>query len=110
MRTFRRSRRGRRWKPRARAGAGSHSPKCREENRGDERVPVAITTAFFSGGAMHRDSAIYDIGYRVEGGGLFGGHKLRMRGISRVGTVPQGILQARLDALWRSRQPAVPRP
>ena len=77
----------------------------RGEGRGDERVPVAITTLFFSGGAMHRDSAIYDIGYRVEGGGLFGGHKLRMRGISRVATVPAASLQARLDALWRSRQP-----
>ena len=80
-----------------------------EESRGDERVPVAITTAFFSGGAMHRDSAIYDIGYRVEGGGLFNGHKIRMRGISRVETASPRTLQARLDAIWRSRQPA-PRP
>jgi hypothetical protein len=79
------------------------------ERNGDERVPVAITTFFFSGGAMHRDSAIYDIGYRVEGGGLFGGHKIRMRGISRVETISPRILQSRLDAIWRSRQPA-PRP
>jgi hypothetical protein len=79
-----------------------------DENRGDERVPVAITTLFFSGGAMHRDSAIYDIGYRVEGGGLFGGHKVRMRGISRVETVSPRSLQARLDAIWRARQPARP--
>ena len=76
------------------------------EREGDERVPVAITTFFFSNGAMHRDSAIYDIGYRVEGGGLFGGHKLRMRGISRVETASPASIQARLDALWRSRQPA----
>ena len=75
-----------------------------DESRGDERIPVAITTLFFSGGAMHRDSAIYDIGYRVEGGGLFGGHKVRMRGISRVETVAPRALQARLDAIWRSRQ------
>ena len=81
----------------------------RGESRGDERFPVAITTAFFSGGAMHRDSAIYDVGYRVEGGGLFGGHKVRMRGISRVGSVPERALRERLDLLWRSRQPA-PRP
>ena len=87
---------------RARQNAG------REENRGDERLPVAITTAFFSGGAMHRDSAIYDVGYRVEGGGLFGGHKVRMRGISRISGVPPAGLQARLDALWRTRQPAPP--
>jgi hypothetical protein len=79
------------------------------EREGDERVPVAITTFFFSGGAMHRDSAIYDIGYRVEGGGLFGGHKLRMRGISRVETASPRNLQSRLDSIWRSRQPP-PRP
>ena len=72
---------------------------ARDESRGDERIPVAITTLFFSGGAMHRDSAIYDIGYRIEGGGLFGGHEIRMRGISRVETVPPSALQARLDSL-----------
>ena len=59
---------------------------------------------------MHRDSAIYDIGYRVEGGGLFGGHKVRMRGISQAGAAAQQTLQSRLDALWRSRQPAAPHP
>ena len=85
---------------RARQAAGRQ-----DESRGDERIPVAITTAFFSGGAMHRDSAIYDIGYRVEGGGLFGGHRIRMRGISRVESVSPRNLQSRLDSLWRSRQP-----
>jgi hypothetical protein len=87
---------------RARSTAGQ------EEREGDERLPIAITTLFFSGGTMHRDSAIYDIGYRVEGGGLFGGHKLRMRGISRVETVSPRSLQTRLDVIWRSRQPARP--
>jgi hypothetical protein len=80
----------------------------RNESRGDQRVPVGITTFFFGGGAMHRDSAIYDIGYRVEGGGLFGGRKLRMRGISRIETASPRTLQARLDAIWRSRQPPQP--
>jgi hypothetical protein len=86
---------------RAREAAGGQ-----DQSRGDERVPVAITTTFFSSGAMHRDSAIYDIGYRVEGGGLFGGNKIRMRGISRVETVSPRNLQSRLDAIWRARQPA----
>jgi hypothetical protein len=88
---------------RARQAAGGQG-----ERNGDERLPVAITTLFFSGGAMHRDSAIYDIGYRVEGGGLFGGHKIRMRGISRVETASPRTLQTRLDAIWRSRQPVPP--
>jgi predicted xylose isomerase-like sugar epimerase len=77
-----------------------------EDSRGDERLPIAIVTTFFSGGRMYRDSAIYDVGYRVEGGGLFGGHHLRLRGISRVETVSPRTLQARLDALWASRQRA----
>jgi hypothetical protein len=80
-----------------------------QESRGDERVPIAITTSFFSGGRMYRDSAIYDVGYRVEGGGLFGGHKIRMRGISRVETISPRNMQSRLDAIWTSRQPG-PRP
>jgi hypothetical protein len=86
---------------RARRAAGEQ-----EEGRGDERLPVAITTFFFSGGAMRRDSAIYDIGYRIEGGGLFGGHHIRMRGISRIETASPRTVQARLDTIWRARQPA----
>ena len=39
---------------------------------------------------------------------LFGGHKIRMRGISRVETVSPRSLQTRLDVIWRSRQPARP--
>jgi hypothetical protein len=88
---------------RARRAAGAQP-----ESRGDERAPVAITTLFFSGGAMHRDSAIYDIGYRIEGGGLFGGNRIRMRGISRVETVSPRSLQNRLNSIWQSRVPAPP--
>ena len=74
-------------------------------SRGDERIPIAITTSYFSGGRAYRDSAIYDVGYRVEGGGLFGGDKIRMRGISRVETVSPRTMQPRLDSIWASRQP-----
>jgi hypothetical protein len=88
---------------RARRAAGAQP-----ESRGDERAPVAITTLFFSGGAMHRDSAIYDIGYRIEGGGLFGGTRIRMRGISRVETVSPRSSQNRLNSIWQSRVPAPP--
>lgn len=77
----------------------------RSEARGDERVPVAITTAFFVGGAMHRDTAIYDVGYRIDGGGLLGGREIRLRGLSRIEAVPARAAQARLDALWQARRP-----
>jgi hypothetical protein len=83
---------------RARGNEGGEAAR-----RGDQRMPVAITTLFFSGSAMHRDSAIYDIGYRIDEGGLLGGHKIRLRGVSRVGTIAPQAAQARLDALWRVR-------
>lgn len=75
------------------------------ETRGDERVPVAITTLFVVAGQTHRDTAIYDVGYRVDEGGLIGGGRLRLRGLSRVESVAPGRAQARLDALWRARHP-----
>ncbi len=70
---------------------------------GDQRLPVAITTVFFSDNAMHRDVAIYDIGYRVEGGGLLGGHRVRVLGLSRVDAVAARSAQARVDGRWRTR-------
>lgn len=70
---------------------------------GDQRLPVAITTVFFSDNAMHRDVAIYDIGYRVEDGGLLGGHRVRLLGLSRVDAVAARNAQARVDGRWRAR-------
>ena len=78
---------------------------ARGDSRGDERLPVAITTFFYSGGATHRDTAIYDIGYRASGGGLLGDRDVRLRGLSRLEPVAAAGLQARLDSLWRSRRP-----
>ncbi|WP_114951151.1 hypothetical protein [Sphingosinicella terrae] len=74
--------------------------------RGDLRLPVAITTRFFSGGSVHEDVAIYDVGYRIEEGGLLNGDDVRLRGLSRVESVAPAQAQARLDALWHARRPA----
>jgi hypothetical protein len=71
--------------------------------RGDARLPVAVETSFFTGGTLHRDVALYDIGYRIEEGGLLDGDEIRLRGLSRIGPVAPGQAQARLDALWRER-------
>ena len=75
-----------------------------DETLGDARLPVLLTTRFYVGGEMNRDVAIYDLGYRIESGGLLGGHRVRLRGLSRVETVTPGRAQARLDAIWRERQ------
>jgi hypothetical protein len=86
---------------RIREGQGANA-----QRRGDQRLPVAITTRFFSGGAMHHDSALYDIGYRIDEGGLLGGDKIRLRGVSHVQKLAPAAVQSRLDALWRARHPA----
>jgi hypothetical protein len=71
---------------------------------GDARVPVAITTRYFAGGESFADTALYDVGYKQSGGGLFGGTNVELKGLSLVGRVKPANAQARLDALWRARQ------
>ena len=84
----------------ARKGAGKASA-------GDERVPVTITTRFFSDGATHDDVAIYDIGYRVDEGGILSGSEIELRGLSRIERAKATGAQARLDRIWQSRQPTI---
>lgn len=81
----------------------THDAPAADAASGDQRLPVAITTVFFSDGTMHRDVAIYDVGYRIEGGGLLGGHRVRLLGLSRVAAVPARNAQARVDGRWRAR-------
>lgn len=69
---------------------------------GDLRLPVAIGTRFVTGGETFEDFAIYDVGYRREGGFL-GGSDVELLGLSLVERVPARNAQARLDAIWRSR-------
>ena len=70
---------------------------------GDARMPVAITSSVDSGSTTFADTAIYDVGYRESGGGLFGGTDVALRGVSLVEHVSPAKAQARLDALWHSR-------
>jgi hypothetical protein len=70
---------------------------------GDRRIPVAITSRFVSGGETHADTALYDIGYKLEEGGLLGGTEVTLLGLSRIERVDAKKAQARLDALWASR-------
>ena len=72
---------------------------------GDERLPVAITSQFIADGTTLTDVALYDVGYALEGRFL-GGSKLRLRGLSRIGRGDVKTAQARIDAIWKGRQPA----
>ena len=74
-----------------------------ERSRGDLRLPVAITTRYVRDGEAHSDTAIYDIGYRIEGGGLLSNREIKLRGLARVGAVAPAAAQARLDAIWQRR-------
>jgi hypothetical protein len=68
---------------------------------GDARLPVAITTRFVSGGATHSDTAIYDVGYRVDEGLL--DTDVQLLGLSFVERGTAANLQPKLDALWKRR-------
>jgi hypothetical protein len=70
-----------------------------DDSRGDERLPVAITTRFLVDGELHEDVALYDIGYGIAGHWL-GGHSVTLRGVSLMSRVKSGSAQVRLDARW----------
>ena len=68
---------------------------------GDPRLPVAITTRFVSGGESYTDTAIYDVGYRVDEGLL--DTDVELLGLSLVERATAKNAQAKLDALWKRR-------
>ena len=82
-----------------------HDARRKDETVGDEQVPVAITSQFIADGAMHTDVALYDLGYALDGR-LIGGSRLRLRGLSRIGQATPATALARIDAIWKKRQPA----
>jgi len=76
-----------------------------DNSRGDERLPVAITTRFLVDGIAHDDVALYDIGYTISGR-LLSGHSVTLRGLSLVSHLRSGSAQAKLDARWKTLFPA----
>lgn len=78
----------------------------RDEDAGDERLPVAITTRFVVNGTPVTDVSLYDVGYGVEKRFLRGG-AVKLRGLSLIGRTRANQAQARLDQLWKTRQPTI---
>lgn len=78
----------------------------RDEDAGDERLPVAITTRYVVGGDSFSDVSLYDVGYVVKERFLRGG-TVRLRGLSLIGRASAETAQARLDKLWTTRQPTI---
>jgi hypothetical protein len=74
-----------------------------EKVRGDARMPVAITTRFVADGRAFTDAALYDVGYKESGGGLFEGSEVELKGLSLIGRTTAAKAQERLDAFWAAR-------
>ena len=66
---------------------------------GDLRLPVAITSSYVTGDATVSDTAIYRIGYGLEGRFL-GGASVKLKGLSLVRKVEPGAARKALDADW----------
>jgi hypothetical protein len=79
--------------------------KLPDDSRGDERLPVAVTTRFLVDGQPHDDVALYDIGYSITGRWL-GGHSVTLRGVSLASRVKAGAAQKALDTRWAALLPA----
>jgi hypothetical protein len=74
-----------------------------EKVRGDARIPVAITTRFIADGRAFTDTALYDVGYKESGGGLFDGSEVELKGLSLIGRTTAAEAQKQLDAVWARR-------
>jgi hypothetical protein len=73
--------------------------KLPDDSRGDERLPVVVTTRFLVDGEAHEDVALYDIGYSITGRWL-AGHSVTLRGVSLVSRVKPANARATLDKRW----------
>lgn len=73
-----------------------------DASKGDERLPVAITTRYLADGALQSDVALYDLGYVLEGR-LLGGSAVRLRGLSLIERTSAKKAPAQLDRLWKGR-------
>jgi hypothetical protein len=54
-----------------------------KERKGNHSVPVRIDARYVELGADRKGGGSYVLRYRWESGGLFGGHSLRLTGLSR---------------------------
>ena len=70
--------------------------------RSEGRLPLLIVTSYVEAGTAREDRALYDLGYRITGGGLFGGRELSLGGLSLV-TRGKGATKAALDRRWTAK-------
>lgn len=71
--------------------------------RGDRRLPVLITTRFWSAGEIRTAIGLYDVGYRLSGGGLLDDRDVRLTGLSYIGPATPAESAERLQKAWVAR-------
>lgn len=77
----------------------------KEKGGGDARLPVAITTHFYTDDSLVDDVALYDIGYATSSSFL-GGTDVKLKGLTLIGHTSAATAQKRIDALWSARHKA----
>jgi hypothetical protein len=78
-----------------------------DDSRGDERLPVIVTTRFLTEGQLHEDVTLYDIGYTIRGR-MLSGHVLTLRGLSLARHLKSENAAAQLAARAARLLPAGP--
>lgn len=74
---------------------------------GEGALPVGIETQYIEDGQVRTDRSLYEIGYRVERAGLFGGARVRLLGLSLLRRGLTGNLSSAVDARWKATAPPV---
>ena len=69
---------------------------------GEGSLPVAVATSYIEDGDTRSDASLYRIGYRLSAGGLFGGRKVTLQGLSLLRRGVGADPQAAVDASWRA--------
>ena len=64
-------------------------------------APVGITTLYVENGATHRDASIYQVGYRITPGGLFGSPHAVLLGLALERRGVEGDLRRATETAWR---------
>ena len=77
---------------------------------GEGELPLGVETSYIEDGEARTDRSLYRLGYKVERGGLFGGPKVVLQGLSLVRRGVAGDLQPLVEAGWRRGAPLAPSP
>ncbi|MFT4055044.1 MAG: hypothetical protein QM681_11105, partial [Novosphingobium sp.] len=72
-----------------------------DSSRGDEKLPILVTTRFLVDGKDYQDVALYDLGYSISGR-LLGGHTITLRGVSLISRTRGAAGKRLLDARWKT--------